>query len=100
DFGQTNTCSSSSATLAVNVSCSISVTFSPTVLGSRSASVQIIDNALDSSESIAVSGIGSNSSISFDSNLGTHAENVAGTTISLTTTAAASSQSRVFAFIV
>jgi hypothetical protein len=100
DFGQTNTCPGSPATLAVNATCSISVTFSPTALGSRSASVQITDNALDSPESIAVSGTGSNSSISFDSNLGTHAENVASTTMNLTTTAAASSQSRVFAFIV
>ena len=100
DFAQTNTCPASPATLAVNGTCTISVTFNPTALGSRSASVQITDNALDSPESVAVSGTGSNSTISFDKNLGTLAQNVGSTTMGLTTSAPASAQSRVFVFVV
>src|SRR5215472_16100661 len=45
DFVQSNTCPSSSSTLAAGASCTISVTFTPTANGSRSASVTITDNA-------------------------------------------------------
>src|SRR5207302_1594098 len=42
DFSQTNTCSSS---LAVLASCTISVTFKPTLQGSRAGTLSITDNA-------------------------------------------------------
>jgi Bacterial Ig-like domain (group 3)/FG-GAP-like repeat/Abnormal spindle-like microcephaly-assoc'd, ASPM-SPD-2-Hydin len=53
DFGETNTCGS---TVAGGANCTISVTFSPTAVGSRSAAVTITDNAGDSPESVPVSG--------------------------------------------
>jgi hypothetical protein len=58
DFAQTNTCPSSSSTLAAGASCTISVTFTPTATGSRSASVTITDNAAGSPQSVALSGSG------------------------------------------
>ncbi len=55
DFAQTNNCT---ATLAANASCSLSVTFMPTVLGVRSGTLTITDNASGSTQSVAVSGTG------------------------------------------
>jgi hypothetical protein len=55
DFSQTNTCGSS---LASNASCVISVTFSPTALGTRSAYVSIVDNDPASPQKITLSGAG------------------------------------------
>src|SRR2546421_376632 len=42
DFAQTNTCGSS---VAINASCTITVTFTPTAEGTRTGSVSISDNA-------------------------------------------------------
>lgn len=56
DFKQTNTCLS--AGIAPQATCSISVTFTPTISGNESASVTLIDNAPDTPQSVAVSGIG------------------------------------------
>src|SRR5207302_182936 len=47
DFAQTNTCPSSSSTLAAGASCTISVTFTPSATGSRSASVSPTRRATD-----------------------------------------------------
>lgn len=58
DFAQSNTCPSSSSTLAAGASCTISVTFTPTATGSRSANVTITDNASGSPQSVALSGTG------------------------------------------
>src|SRR5438105_39673 len=55
DFAQTNNCPS---TLSVSQSCTISVTFTPTATGSRSASVTITDNAANSPQSVALGGTG------------------------------------------
>jgi Abnormal spindle-like microcephaly-assoc'd, ASPM-SPD-2-Hydin len=55
DFAQSHTCPS---TLAAGVSCTISVTFTPTATDSRSASVTITDNAPGSPQSVALSGTG------------------------------------------
>ncbi len=55
EFAQTNNCGS---TLAQSASCSISVTFSPSTAGSKSASVQIADNAGNSPQSISLTGTG------------------------------------------
>ena len=43
DFSRTTTCV---ATLAVNATCSISVTFKPTATGTRTASVSVADNSV------------------------------------------------------
>ena len=62
DFAQTNTCPLSPATLAASASCSISVTFTPSATGARSASLTISDNAVGSPHSVALSGTGSSTS--------------------------------------
>jgi hypothetical protein len=55
DFSQTNTCGSS---VAIGASCAISVTFSPTAAGSRSAMVTITDNAGGSPQTVPLTGTG------------------------------------------
>jgi phospholipase C len=58
DFAETNTCGSS---VAAGASCKITVTFTPTTTGSRSASVSITDNAAGSPQTISLSGKGTSS---------------------------------------
>ena len=58
DFHQQNTCPNSSSTLAAGASCTISVTFTPTAEGTRSASLAIADNASGSPQSVTLSGTG------------------------------------------
>ena len=60
DFAQTNTCPSGSTPLAAGASCTISVTFTPSVGGAESASLSIADNAAGSPQSAALSGTGNN----------------------------------------
>jgi N,N-dimethylformamidase beta subunit-like protein/HYDIN/CFA65/VesB family protein len=65
DFAETNTCPSGGNTLAVNASCSISVTFTPSAATSRSASVTVTDNASNSPQSVSLSGTGVTGTIYF-----------------------------------
>jgi hypothetical protein len=58
DFAQTNNCPTSPSIMAVNATCTINVTFTPTALGSRAASVTIADNGTSSPQSPALSGTG------------------------------------------
>jgi hypothetical protein len=62
DFAQTNNCPTGSTTLAVNASCTISVTFTPTATGTRGATLVITDNDPTSVQNVALSGSGSSSS--------------------------------------
>jgi hypothetical protein len=55
DFAQTNNCP---ASLNVNAACTISVTFTPSATGTRTASVTVTDNAANSPQSIALGGAG------------------------------------------
>jgi len=55
DFAQTNNCPGS---LASGAQCNINVTFSPTGLGTRSASLSISDNALNSPQTASLTGSG------------------------------------------
>jgi subtilase family serine protease len=55
DFAQTNTCSSS---LAAGTNCTISVTFTPSAGGSRSASLNVTDNASGSPQAVGLTGTG------------------------------------------
>jgi hypothetical protein len=55
DFSQTSSCGS---TLGASSSCTISVTFSPGVLGSRNAAVTISDDAPGSPQTITLTGSG------------------------------------------
>jgi hypothetical protein len=57
DFRQTHTCGSS---LAAGANCSISVKFTPAVLGTRTATLSISDNAAGSPQKVALFGIGVN----------------------------------------
>lgn len=61
DFKQTNNCGTS---LAVNTSCTISITFAPSNTGTRSASLVISDNASGSPQTVALSGTGTGLGIS------------------------------------
>ncbi len=55
DFSQTNNCT---ATMAVNATCTVSVTFTPTALGARDATLQFTDNAQNSPQSVDINGTG------------------------------------------
>lgn len=55
DFGQTNNCGSS---LAAGASCNINITFTPSATGSRSANVNVADDATNSPQTAALSGTG------------------------------------------
>ena len=55
DFGQSNNCLPS---LPVGQSCSISVTFTPSATGARTAAVTLTDNATNSPQNIALTGTG------------------------------------------
>ena len=55
EFAQTNTCGES---LAANVSCTITVTFTPTTVGSATANVSINDNAAGSPQTVPLPAVG------------------------------------------
>ena len=55
DFGQTNTCD---AGLPPGGRCTITITFAPTQIGPRTASVTVTDNGVGSPQNIALSGAG------------------------------------------
>ena len=55
DFAQTNTCSGS---LTAGANCAISVVFTPTTSGSRSAQIIISDNASGSAQQVGLTGTG------------------------------------------
>ncbi len=58
DFAETNTCGSLPALVAVNASCTINVTFTPTAAGTRSGTLTISDSAPNSPQTIGLSGAG------------------------------------------
>jgi hypothetical protein len=55
DFSTTTTCGN---TLAAGLNCIVSVTFNPTVAGTRTASLLFSDDAADSPQAVALSGSG------------------------------------------
>src|SRR5207253_3152190 len=61
DFAQTHTCGSS---LAVDASCTINVTFKPLAFGTRTAALNIRDNASGSPQKVSLSGIGTTAKLS------------------------------------
>ena len=63
DFSQSNTCPASSSNLAIGASCKISVTFTPAVIGNRTASISITDNASGSPQNIPLTGTGTDFSL-------------------------------------
>jgi hypothetical protein len=56
-----NTCPSSPTTLAVGNSCSISITFTPSANGVRTASLSVTDNATGSPQMVSLTGTGQTS---------------------------------------
>jgi hypothetical protein len=59
DFSQSNNCG---ASVAADANCTISVTFTPSASGIRSASLSIADNASGSPQTVALSGAGTSAS--------------------------------------
>lgn len=57
DFAQTNNCPES---LSATSQCTVNVTFTPSLIGAESASLQFTDNAADSPETVALGGTGVN----------------------------------------
>jgi probable HAF family extracellular repeat protein len=55
DFSQTHTCGSS---LAAGASCTISISFKPTQIGTRTGKLSVTDNASGSPQSVSLSGTG------------------------------------------
>jgi hypothetical protein len=55
DFSQTNNCGTS---VAVNASCTIAVTFTPTTINTRTGTVVVTDNAPASPQTVALTGVG------------------------------------------
>ena len=58
DFAETNTCGTLPALLGVDVTCAITVTFTPVNYGKRTATLVVTDNALNSPQSISLTGFG------------------------------------------
>jgi prepilin-type N-terminal cleavage/methylation domain-containing protein len=56
DYSQSNDCP---ASLAVNSSCTINVTFWPSVTGTRNGTITLTDSAADSPQTVSLTGIGS-----------------------------------------
>jgi DNA-binding beta-propeller fold protein YncE len=61
DFSQTNTCGSS---LAISATCNINVTFNPTEVGARSATLQVTDSDPSSPQTAALTGSGDDFQVS------------------------------------
>jgi sugar lactone lactonase YvrE len=61
DFSQNNSCGSM---LAASASCTINVTFSPTVVGTRSATLQVTDSDPSSPQTAALTGFGTDFQLS------------------------------------
>ena len=60
DFGTTHNCPIGSA-IAVNGSCTLNVTFTPTQTGTRTGTITITDNATNSPQTVTLSGTGQSS---------------------------------------
>jgi len=61
DYSQTNTCGTS---VSAGGSCTITVTFKPLTLGTRSATINITDNAPGSPQQVALKGVGTYAQVS------------------------------------
>ena len=83
DFAQTNTCNG--ATIAVNATCTISVTFVPTATSNnpRTGTLSIANNATGSPQTVALSGTGLDFSLSLPSTASTTAGAAASVTVTI-----------------
>jgi hypothetical protein len=100
DFTQSSNCPLVPSLLAAGATCTVTTSFSPTTTGSRSASVNITDDAPGSPHSLPLSGSGAApGSIALDKSLGTKADNVGNANMTINTSGAAVAGSRVFLFV-
>jgi len=84
DFKETNTCGNS---LAPGQTCAISVTFTPSAIGTRTASVALTDSAVGSPQLISLTGTTSTLTLSSSTlSFGNVNENVASSPITITAT--------------
>ena len=58
DFKNTTTCPLTPSTLAANASCTVSVSFDPSILGNRSAVLSVTDSAINSPQTVSLTGRG------------------------------------------
>jgi hypothetical protein len=77
DFAQSGTCGTS---LAAGTSCTINVTFTPSVPGTRQASISVVDNAAGSPQTVALTGLGTAPSVTFSSSSLVFTSTAVGTT--------------------
>lgn len=64
DFGMSNNCGNLPVTLVPGSSCTVSITFAPTVTGARDASISIGNNSAVNPTILSVNGVGSGPSVS------------------------------------
>ena len=64
DFAETSNCPISPNTLSSGAACTINVTFTPSVTGSRTGAITIRDNAADSPQTVTLAGNGTDFSLS------------------------------------
>ncbi len=81
DYQQSNTCGTS---LAAGANCTITVTFTPQAVGVRTALIQITDNAINSPQTIALTGTGAGLGLSVPSGGSSSATVAAGQTATYT----------------
>ena len=79
DFAQTNNCPTGSNTLAINATCTINVTFSPTASGTRSATLAIADNAATHVQNVSLSGSATAANLTLTPSSLTYSSQVVGT---------------------
>ncbi|HEX4168708.1 MAG TPA: choice-of-anchor D domain-containing protein, partial [Bryobacteraceae bacterium] len=77
DFNGASTCHS---VLAAKASCSLSVIFSPTATGSRTASLIFVDNLANSPQALSITGVGGTPQIAFSPSTLVFANQSVGTT--------------------
>src|SRR5580700_9757729 len=63
DFSETSTCPISPSTLVAGASCTVSVTFSPAAVGTRSGTLSFIDNANNSPQTVSLRGSGTTATL-------------------------------------
>ncbi len=76
DFAETNTCG---APVAPGSSCTLQITFTPSAAGTRTGVLTLVDNAPDSPQTVALTGVGSNAVVSLAPSSLTFAAQVVGT---------------------
>jgi len=65
DFAETNNCG---GTVAPGTSCSVSVTFTPTAVGTRTGTMTLTDTAAGSPQTIKLTGLGTSGAVSLSAN--------------------------------